>query len=183
MIDPILQRASDGDDQAQRELVDSNAAALRRYLDRRMGNQLRRAVSAADLSQEVFTRVFLAMSSMPDGADQRTFRRWLYRNADWVLSNHGHAARRLQGESAVISSYQHAQPGGTHGDVTMRDEAAWLRALLRRLEPKYADVVKLRLDGLSFADIGTRLGITEVTARQRHGRILRILQEQHRSAD
>ena len=57
-----------------------------------------------------------------------------------------------------------------------------MRALLGRLEPKYADVVRLRLEGLAFADIAARLGTREDTARQRFARVMRVLREQHRQS-
>lgn len=179
-MDPLLQRACAGDQAAWRQLVEQNSAALRRYLDRRMGTRMRRAYSASDLGQEVFTRLFQALPSAPDDATERTFRRWLYRHADWVLANRGHAARRHFGESVAGGSGGDAVDPGqqrTDGEVTQRDQIAWARALLDRLPRKYGDVVRLRLDGLSFAEIGAALGLEEATVRQRFSRVLRTLTE------
>jgi len=178
MKDELLQRAAAGDSAAQQDLVDNNAKSLRRYLDRHMGIRMQRAVSAADLSQEVFTRVFQALASMPEDATARTFRRWLYRHANWVLSNHGNRAGRHVGESVAGSGYEHETPQASQGEVTLRDEVVWLQELISRLEPKYADVVRLRLQSKSFAEIAEQLQINEDTARQRHARVLRILREQ-----
>jgi RNA polymerase sigma factor (sigma-70 family) len=58
-----------------------------------------------------------------------------------------------------------------------------MRSLLDRLDPKYADVVRLRLDGVSFAEIAERLGVEEATVRQRLSRVLRTLSESHRDGD
>lgn len=181
-MDPLLQRALAGDAEAQRQLVDDNAAALRRYLDRRMGARLRRAVSAADLSQDVFARVFAAMAAMPAEATARSFRLWLFRHANFVLANHGGKAQRAVGESAVAPGdvdVPAAVGDSSTGDVTRGDQVAWLRALLDRLEPKYRDVVRLRLEGLSFGEIAAQLDLQAATARQRFARVMRVLKEQH----
>ncbi|MCR9245195.1 MAG: sigma-70 family RNA polymerase sigma factor [bacterium] len=178
MTATLIARARAGDPEAECELVQTNAAQLRRYLDRRMGSHMRRTVSAADLGQEIFARVFAALKTMPTGADARTFRRWLYRHADWVLSNHGNAARHWRGESAAGARSDVAEPQPSAGAVTRGDEAAWLHALVERLPGRYADVVRLRLAGLAFAEIANRLGIREETARQRHARVLRTLRDQ-----
>lgn len=181
-MDPILQRARDGDPAAWQTLIDQHAGLLRRYLDRRMGQRMRRAVSSADLVQEVLARMLLAMREAPADATTRTFRRWLLRHADWVLASKGLAARRHLGES-VAGEMEPAALGAqqpTTGDVTRQDQVAWLRALLDRLDPKYADVVRLRLEGASFAAIAEHLGVEEATVRQRLSRVLRTLSEARR---
>ncbi len=177
-MDPLLRAAIDGDEAARTALVAANAPRLRRYLERRSGQRLRRDVSAADLAQEVFLRVFVAMRAMPEDATADTFRRWLYRHADWVLQNHGRAAARRRGESAGDTPPAATpSPQASTGVVTAADEVAWLRALLQKLPAKYADVVRLRLDGLSFEVIGQRLGVDEAAARQRFARVLQTLRE------
>ena len=178
-MDPILQRARDGDPMAWPTLVDQNGALLRRYLDRRMGSKVRRTCSSGDLAQEVLTRMLQALRAAPDDATERTFRRWLLRHADWVLADKGLAARRHVGESVAGG----AGPAGvgaqqpTTGDVTRRDQIAWLHALLDRLDPKYAAVVRLRLEGASFPQLATQLGLAEAAVRQRLSRVLRLLAE------
>jgi len=179
-MDPLLQRACAGDEAAWRDLIGAHQQALQRYLDRRMGARLRRGCSASDLMQEVCLRVFRALRSAPADATERTFRRWLYRHADWVLAERGHAARRHEGESVAGArggDLPARERSTGDGEVTHRDQVAWLRALLDRLAPKYGDVVRLRLEGLSFAAIGARLGLQEATVRQRLSRVLRTLTE------
>ncbi len=178
-MDALLQRALAGDEDARRDLVQTNAAGLRRYLERRMGSRLRRTASAADLQQEVFLRVFAALPALPADATQRTFRRWLFRHANWVLANHGLAARNEVGESAAAAgaAEAHADSADTStGDVTRADQVSWLHALLDRLEPKYREVVRMRAAGQSFAAIAARLGVEEATVRQRFSRVVRALQ-------
>lgn len=176
-MDDLLQRAKDGDERARTELIAAHEARLRRYLERRSGARLRRDVSGSDLLQEAFLRVFAALRAMPDDASIDTFRRWLYRHADWVLQNHGRAAARHDGESAAEPPASVAAEVASTGAVTHADEVAWLRALLARLPAKYADVVRLRLEGLSFEIIGERLGIDAAAARQRFARVLQTLRE------
>lgn len=177
-MDALLRAAIGGDEAARTALVAANAARLQRYLDRRSGARLRREVSSADLLQEVFLRVFAALRAMPEDATAETFRRWLYRHADWVLQNHGRAAQRHHGESAGDTPPAAAPaPHASAGVVTTADEVAWLRALLQKLPAKYADVVRLRLEGLPFEAIGQRLGLDEAAARQRFARVLQTLRE------
>jgi RNA polymerase sigma factor (sigma-70 family) len=184
-VDPILQHARDGDPAAWQVLVDQHSTLLRRYLDRRMGPQLRRTCSSGDLVQEVLTRMLHALRAAPADATLQTFRRWLLQHADWVLASRGHGARRHFGESVagVIDGSLADRSPATTGPVTHADQVAWMRSLLDRLDPKYADVVRLRLDGVSFAEIAERLGVEEATVRQRLSRVLRTLSESHRDGD
>lgn len=177
-MDELLQRARDGDEAARAALVRAHERRLRRYVERRSGRHLRRDVSASDVVQDVFLRVFAALPAMPADASAETFRRWLYRHADWVLADRGNAARHHHGESAAGAGPSQApSPAGTTGPVTRADEVVWLRTLLARLPAKYADVVRLRLEGLAFDAIGRRLGIQEAAARQRYARVLQALRE------
>ena len=178
MRDALLQAAIAGDEDAQRRIVERTAPQLRRFVDRRMGGQLRRHVSAADLVQEVYARVFRSLASLSP-ATERTFRARLFRHATWVLANHGERHRLAAGESAAP-----LPPGETpdalsdrSGVVTHADQVRWLRALVERLDAKYARVVELRLQGLSFEEIGRHLGELEATVRQRHARVLRMLRD------
>ncbi len=181
-MDPVLQRARDGDETAWQHLLAANSTLLRRYLHRRMGVRLRRSWSASDLMQEVFARMFLALRSAPEDATQRTFRRWMLQHANWVLADHGHLAQQHFGESAALAADDRApapSPTQTTGPVTRRDQIGWLRALLGRLDARHADVVRLRLEGASFAAIAARLGMEEDAVRQRYSRVLRALSELH----
>lgn len=185
-MDALLRRALDGDEDARDELVRGHAAALRAYLDRRTGAQLARACSVSDLSQEVFVRVFRALESLPEDADGGTFRRFLFRNADWVLATRGRHARGHVGESQVspVALDPHDRDASlSTGDVTRRDQVAWLHQLVERLEPAYADVVRLRLEGRSHAEIAEALGLKEPTVRQRLSRVTRTLEELHRGGE
>lgn len=177
-MDELLQRATAGDERARAELVAAHTERLHRYMARRSGARLRRDISTSDLVQEVFLRVFTALPAMPADASADTFRRWLYRHADWVMANHGKAAARHHGESAGDAAEREvvAKHSST-GAVTHADEVAWLQALLARLPSKYADVVRLRLEGMAFDDIGRRLGIAEEAARQRFARVLQALRD------
>lgn len=180
MTDDLLRRARGGDENAWRELVASQRAILSGYVQRHMGMHLRRSVSLSDLLQEVFLRVFSAMRAMPADATLETFRAWLFRHANWVLANHGLAAQELHGESEVAPVEREplaAARDSSTGGVTRADQLAWMAALLERLAPPYRDVVRLRLQGLSFAAIAERLGCEEANARQRFARVVRGLRE------
>jgi RNA polymerase sigma factor (sigma-70 family) len=181
-MDPLLRQARAGADAAWQHLITAHDTLLRRFLLRRMGARLRRSCSVSDLVQEVFTRMFVALRSLPEDATLRTFRRWVLQHANWVLADHGHLAQRHFGESAAVAAAELApapRPAQTTGAVTRSDQLGWLHALLERLDQRHADVVRLRLEGLSFAAIAERLHLEEAAVRQRYSRVVRTLAELH----
>lgn len=174
----LLRAATAGDERARSELVAMHAPRLQRYIERRSGARLLRETSTSDMVQETFLRLFSALRAMPGDATLDTFRRWMFRHADWVLQNHGRAAARHRGESVAETPPPGlAATSPATGAVTAADEAAWLRSLLQRLPARYGDVVRLRLEGLSFAAIGAQLGVDEAAARQRFARVLQTLRQ------
>lgn len=60
------------------------------------------------------------------------------------------------------------------GDAASRNErVAWLQLALELLEPEDREAIRLReWDGLSFAEVGERLGVSEEAARKRYTRAL-----------
>ena len=59
--------------------------------------------------------------------------------------------------------------------VISEENCRYIQSLIESLDEKYRDVLLLRCKGLSYAQIGTLLGITEETARQRMVRGRRLL--------
>ena len=65
--------------------------------------------------------------------------------------------------------------------TTRHDANRWLRALVSRLDEKYAGVVRLYLEGRTTAEIAEELGIREETARKRLTRAVAKLRPEPRS--
>jgi RNA polymerase sigma factor (sigma-70 family) len=56
--------------------------------------------------------------------------------------------------------------------VTRTDELRWLERILSELPEKYAAVVRAHaLEGLSFVEVGKKLGLPPDTVRRRYDRI------------
>lgn len=167
----------EGEAAAQSALIERHKADLRRYVDRRMGNRLTRNLSSADICQDVFLRVFRSLHDLPEDATEELFRARLFRNARWVIANHISQVTRIQGESAIGEPANPPDPRSLRvdGSVTTDDESRWLGALIDRLGPTYGELIRMRMQGLPFAQIAERCGATEATVRQRFSRALREL--------
>ncbi len=186
-MDPLIRAAREGSEAACAELVRLTGETVRAYLGRHVGRSLSRRVSLADLSQETYARVFRSLADVPDDADLELFRARLVRHAEWVIRDAARSLRHLVGESAAGEEPDRdlcePPPASSMGDVTRRDEAAWLQRLVGKLDPAYADIVRRRLSGESFAAIAARRGEPEATARKRYERAYRRLRELVAMAD
>jgi len=165
-----LRRAREGDSDAVEDLYRHFEAPLRRYLDRKTGAALARAVSISDLCQETFVQALGALRVLPAHATFDDFRGVLFRHALWMLGKHAERNREFVGESVLgeRSACDDApQSERTSGELTRLDEIGWIREQLERLDPDHAAVLRLRFEGQSFAQIAAALDIREGAARQR----------------
>jgi len=116
----------------------------------------------------VFDRVFRSLTRLPDGFTQDQFRGRLFKNAQWVIATHGKAAKRFLGESNADGgeTVERAVVPPSVGTVTHADEIRWVRELADRLGPRYGDVIRLRLEGLTFEEVARRLDEKVDTVRK-----------------
>jgi RNA polymerase sigma factor (sigma-70 family) len=185
-VHPLLERAGEGDRAARAELVEQHSAELRRYVDRKMGSQLRRHVTADDICQDALMQAFGAIPALRAEATLDDFRRVLLKNAHWILLDRGRGGRRFAGESAAPASLGALGASGAHsrsGAVTRGDDLRLVNALIERLGPKYGAVVSGRLAGKEFAEIAAELGETEMNVRKRHQRAVAMLKERVEAAE
>jgi RNA polymerase sigma factor (sigma-70 family) len=132
-----------------------------RYLLRRVRNP----AEAEDLAQDVFAA---ASGALPGGASMEQPLPWLYTVAKRRFAD---AARRRGRERRLT-----ALVGVSRSDEYGPFVAAELRGALGRLPGGQREVVLLKLvRGLSFAEIGTELGLTEAAAKMRFMRALKEL--------
>jgi RNA polymerase sigma-70 factor (ECF subfamily) len=137
----------------ERELVEAyhrEAPGLLRYALFLTG----RAPAAEDLLQECFLRYFRALAA---GERIRTRTAWLYRvmRNCFLARQRGAAHRReVPIEPGGADQERHSfNPEGTY----QRHELA--RQMLRRLAPRELECVRLRAEGLSYAEVAEVLGI------------------------
>lgn len=167
----LLSRARAGERAARDELYVRFRGTLEAYLGRKVGARLGRAVSLSDLSQDSFLQALGGLERLPERATFDDFRGLLFQHARWVLGKQVDRHRDFVGESIAGegAASGRAQPGPeSAGSVTQADETAWLVELVEALPKEQADVVRLRLEGLSFSEVAERLGIREGSARQRY---------------
>lgn len=132
---------------------------LVRFLSRRVACR----ETAADLAQEAFLR----MLRLAPAAEPRDTRAYLFRTAANLAIDHGRRQRilpRADDPEAALSVVEDPRP--TPETVLMsRQELRQLQAAVESLPPRARQVFLLaRVEGLTYAEIGARLGISPKTA-------------------
>jgi RNA polymerase sigma factor (sigma-70 family) len=176
-LEGLLRRYAEGDSAALGELVEREAEGLARWPDRRMTPRLQRRVGVSDIIQQTAVElVFLGPRFENRGAG--AFRRLLRTIAGRVLAS-AFARERAQkrdsqrGQGWVPAASRSRRASG-HGEapsrqVLRREEIDAVRRRDARLPPADQETVQLfDYEGLTYAEIARRLGISEAVARKRH---------------
>lgn len=141
---------------------------------RRLARRLvRDDASADDLTQDAWLGV---LERRGDHEPLQGWRRWLFgvtRNV--ARERRRSSTRRSRREQAV------ARPEDAPGETTPLERIETIERLARELsalqDPYRETLVRRYVDGLSFAEIGARMGASEGTVRSRHARGLALLRE------
>jgi hypothetical protein len=107
------------------------------------------------------------------GLDADGLRSRLLRNARWAIADAARALHKLHGESsagAMTPDVVRHDDGHSLGPVTRADDARWLQKLIDTLDGSHAQVLRLRMQGRSFHEIGAVLEERPATVRQRYHR-------------
>lgn len=145
------------------EVVREHSDRVFRLSYRLTGNK----ADAEDLTQEVFVRVFRALDSYSPG----TFEGWLHRITTNLFLDHARRRRRLRFDALGVAAERVPAPAEfssperrfEHGNL-----AADVQRALDELKPQYrAAVVLSDLEGLSYQEIASVLGISMGTVRSR----------------
>ncbi|TNY26002.1 hypothetical protein BV497_11075 [Fulvimonas soli] len=138
-----------------------------------MGRQL----GDADASEDAVQETFLRMLRYRQHSEQGEVRALLFRIAASVVSDHRRQARAKQAdrhcgmEHAEMASPE-AQPDRLLAD---RQNLDCVREAIRRLPPRCREVFLLhRFEGMSYRDIGRRLGISERTVENQIAHALAV---------
>lgn len=152
-------------------LYAATLAPLRRYLTRLLGNRS----DAEDLAHDAYTRVYEAMDQRwPDRPEA-----YLFTTARRLALNQ--IRRRLTGpidtgDQAKVVEFTPNESPGVERIVMAREEWKRLEAAIVRLPHGCRQVLLLRkLEQLSHAEIGERLGISISTVEKQYARALRLL--------
>lgn len=164
----LVERARDGDQLACRRLFERHAPKVRRIVAR----YINEADEIADLVQEIFARAFQGLRGF-DGRSR--FFTWLYR----IAVNH-----TIEGLARVRQRRRFEMPRGPDDGMYLdsllglaetpeeslaaKQVADSILRAFEQLPKEYREAVQLReLDGLSYGEIGERLGVPAGTVRTR----------------
>ena len=146
------------------EVVRQHSARVYRLAYRLTGN----AHDAEDLTQEVFVRVFRSLSSYTPG----TFEGWLHRITTNLFLDLVRRRARIRFDALPDDAERlpgkDREPGQLYDDTHLDAD---IEAALGALPPDFrAAVVLCDLEGLSYEEIATTLGIKTGTVRSRISR-------------
>jgi RNA polymerase sigma-70 factor, ECF subfamily len=143
---------------------DCLAPLVRRYAGPLL-TYIRRIVGDEHRSEELFQDVFLAVwTKRTTYQPPRPFRPWLFA----IATNQCRASFRRQSASTDDAAVSQAEsPDPSPADCVAGEETARIvEDAVAELSPQQRSVVALRVwNGLSYAEIGESLGLTEATVR------------------
>jgi len=134
------------------ELFQTHEKELKRYLYRKLSC----AETADDLIQETFLRIAERHSHV----DFHNVRAYLYRIAQNLLIDHFRRERRQQ-------TYPDDSQPSVEDDISGRQKLALLRKALLDLPLLTQRIFELnRMEGLTYAEVAQRLGVSESTVQK-----------------
>jgi RNA polymerase sigma factor (sigma-70 family) len=165
-FDDLEERLHSGDDSAATEIVRRFAQRLAALASRRLVGALRQKVDAEDLVQSALKSFFRANAATPfELSDWHSLWSLL---ATITLRKFGYQARQFLTGKRNIRREEAADESANWGalarDPTPEEAALFAETvaqLLTDLEDKARQVVELSLQGLTPAEIGPRVGLTE----------------------
>ncbi|MCX6952231.1 MAG: sigma-70 family RNA polymerase sigma factor [Verrucomicrobia bacterium] len=149
------------------------AELVRRHLNRVYAVALRQVAGDAHLAHDVTQQVFTALARKASAlAERPALSGWLCRSAHFAASDVVRLERRRRAREQEVYAMNSLTSDATPPADWDRIRPA-LDAAMAELNEGDRDAVALRFfDGLSFAEVGTRLRLSENTARMRVERAL-----------
>lgn len=144
---------------------------IQEYLDRR----LRCKETAADLTQDTFIR----LSEQMGRTRIENFRAYLFSAARNLFIDHTRRQEHRRGEPLDVHDEHSAGPGSPTLEqaAIANQQLAALNEVIQNMPAPCREVFMLvRVEGLTYAEIGQRLGISPKTAYSRMVRALELLQ-------
>lgn len=185
---PMLNAARAGSSEALGRLLEECQNYLLLVANREIGSDLRAKAGASDIVQETFLEAQRDFHRF-EGNTPGEFRGWLRR---LLLNNMANVARRYKGtgkrdprrevvldrdDSQGPMQLADAVPSPSRIMVAEEEQRELLEAI-NRLPEHYRDAILLRhRDGMSYAEIGEKLGRTPEAVRKLWARAIELLQE------
>lgn len=190
----LLERARQGSAEALGLLLDQYRPFLLRLANDEIEPDMQAKVGGSDLVQQSFLEASAAFAQF-HGYDPEEWKDWLAR----ILRNNARDLRRQfqQSEKRAVhrevgpgdysNSYQLPLPadgGSSPSEHLLRQERVEaLQAAIQRLSSHQQNLIRLRQqEGLTFLEIGRRLGCTEEAARKQWARAIEELRDLLRGA-
>ena len=156
------------------------AELVRRYLDLVYSVALRQVGGDAHMAEDVAQQVFAALARKAAAlADRPAVSGWLYRSTHFAASDAVRGERRRRRREQEAQRMNLEEFNGSEGRLSEGSHADWDRvrpaidAAIAELNERDRDAVSLRFfEGRSFADVGSRLHLSENAARMRVERAL-----------
>jgi len=186
-----LRGAQAGDDAARGQLLDCYRDYLTIIAEAELASDLRPKAGASDLVQDTLLEAhrYFARFTGEQGDEFRAWLRGILLNKLAMLHRHYHEVQKR--EVGREKSLEESREGGPlrnelvsdlstpSGQVMRDEEEERVRAALARLPEQVREVILLRnWQGLSFAEIGARLGRSEDAARMFFTRALELLEDE-----
>ncbi len=186
----LVALAKDGDESALNQLCRVYSERVRWVVRLRMGGEIRSKLESMDLVQDAFVSALRDLGNFTY-KNEGDFLRWLSRIAENRLRGHLHrlhANKRDIRKEVRLKSYE-----PTTGDsfvaalgpidtttpsviMSRREDLAKLAKAIDALTPQYREVIVLtKIEGLSYKEIGDRLGKSSEAVRKLVSRALEAL--------
>ncbi len=183
----LLLRWHSGDRDALMELLDRHLPAIRERIHHRLGPLLRKGGDTNDYLQDAVLEFFDFAPRFVVGSEEqlrgllvRIVDNLLCDKHDWYSARRRALAReRPLPPTTLLRLDEDLRREPDPSDAAERHEReAWVRLGIELLEPRDREAIVLReWDGLSFPDLGERLGVSEDAARMRYNRAFARLTE------
>ena len=181
----LIRRWRNGDEDAARDLFERYVRRLTRLAEQQLGAPLASRLDGEDVVQSVF-RTFFRRCARGEFKIESSAQTWrllvrITLRKSWAKARHHTAAIRDLGAETVSdrSAWFEETVSRTpspHEATTLADE---LEFVLRGLPPAYVQMVEMRLQGYTAAEIADQMGVS----RQTVYRVLRLLQERLQQRD
>ncbi|MEE9392718.1 MAG: sigma-70 family RNA polymerase sigma factor [Planctomycetota bacterium] len=162
--------AREGDRDAFESIVEDLRERLLRFIDRRMGAQVRRKSEPADIYQNVVLTLLDRLSRYPGDLGEDELRGYVFQIAKWKIADVMKKGTREGGES-LLPPGEVPLPADSVGPITRADERRWTQEQIASLADKYAIVLRhYYVEGASVVQISKSLGLSEDAVKQRLSR-------------
>ena len=176
----LLQRARAGSTEALNELYERCAGRLLAFIRLRLGRDLRSRLESRDILQATLLKSVEHIGDV-QATDSRGLMAWLARIAEHEIRDRAdyHHRQRRDAAREVLIDEAAVPPALTRSALSkliLSEEAERLETALDSLSENHRDVILLRkFEGLSFAEIGRRLGKSEDACRMLFARAMTAL--------